>query len=148
MARLLSLAILFGVAGCSIFDPFDADAGSFSATVRGEQQFDLDGSAYYTLSRQNPLTTSILLVDTGEPAIEFLFDGGSVRGTVYQIPSDARATFELSRYDGAPYRASSGTVEITRVSETEASGEFSFTAVRNGETVTVRGEFVAEREAE
>ncbi|OZC01565.1 hypothetical protein [Rubricoccus marinus] len=148
MTRLLPLALLFGLAGCGLFDAFDADRGSFSATVRGDQRFDLDGSAYYVLVQDDPLTTGIILTDTDLPTIEFRFEGGSVRGTLYHIPADASATFELDRYDGAPYRASGGTVEILRVSDTEAAGEFSFTATRGAESITVEGEFVAEREAE
>ena len=144
MRLLLLLALI--AAGCSVLDPFDADRGSFTATVRGDQTFDLRGSGYYGTVSDEPPTSSILLTDTDEPAIEFLFPETPARAVRYTFPDDARATFELTRYTGSPYVATSGYVELATVTATQAEGTFSFTAERAGGMVTVEGGFVAERD--
>ena len=146
MLRLVPLVLCLALASCDSADPFDADRSSFSATVTGDRTADFEGFATYAVAQDSPLLTRIRLTDTNQPVIDFLFEGGSVRGTVYDLPEDARASFVTARFDGELFLASDGRVEITRTTETRAQGTFSFTAERQDETVTVRGEFVAVRD--
>lgn len=144
MPRLLLLLLAAGLAasGC---DAFNAKRGTYTATVRGDERFDLRGSAYLggRVSDEPPVA-SILLTGLNQPAIEVLVPAAGFRAARYPVPAEARATFELDRYDGAPYVGTSGFVELASVSATRAVGTFSFTAERDGQAVTVEGSFVAE----
>ena len=147
--RLVLFALVATVAlgGCDVLAPFDADRGSYSATVTGDQRLSLRGSGYYSpLTSDQPPLSGILLTDTDDPAIRFEFDGATVSQGRHAIPGEARARFEPHDPDEAAYVATGGHVEITSVSREEARGTFSFTATRPGGTVTVTGEFVAEAE--
>lgn len=144
MPRLLALLLALSAAGCGVLAPFDADRGDFSATVRGAETFDLDGSAYLTLASDLPPATSVLLTGTDEPAIEATVAAGALRVGTYAIPTEATATFERSRYDGRPYVGTAGTLRVTRVGDGEAEGTLSFTAARGGAEVAVEATFTAE----
>lgn len=138
------LALTLFTAACDSLDAFDADRGSYSATVRGAETYDLDGSGYLSgRITDDPPTSSVVLTNTDGPTIEFQVPG-DLEARRYAFPDEARATFEVERYVGDAYVANGGAVEVTAVSETRAVGTFSFTASRGSAEITVEGQFVAE----
>lgn len=144
--RTLLFVSLLALAACDSLDAFDADRGSYTATVRGEHAFDLRGSGYYGTISDSPPITEIQLTDTDAPAIRLRFPVIPVRVGRYTMPDDATATFALADENPFldPYVATSGSVQITRADGVSASGTFSFEARRASGTVTITGSFVAE----
>ncbi len=143
---MLSTSLAAGLALASACGggPFDADRGDYSATVSGDLNASLSGSAYYPSPvSDEPPELAMLLTDTDEPILRFIFEGTAVEARTYSV-GEVRITFEPNDIDEPHYVADMGEVTFTEVSPSVAIGTFSFEAARGSERITVTGSFRAE----
>ena len=145
-AVLLPLSLVASLAFASACGggPFDADRGNYSGTVSGAITASLSGSAYYPSPiSDEPPELAMLLTDTDEPILRFVFEGTAVEARTYSV-GEVRITFEPNDIREPHYVADVGEVTFTEVSPSVAIGTFSFEAARESERITVTGSFRAE----
>jgi hypothetical protein len=145
---ILLPALLVALGGCSSSDPTEEEnLGSFSVALSGGATATFTGDALISI---NPFVISLGHGTT--QAIPMYFGSGATRpgvGTYQVVHGGGAADFRIAVYisPSESYRGVSGTVRILASSDSEITGDVSFSAEENNSstpaTIAVAGSFRA-----
>jgi hypothetical protein len=148
IALLASLLFLF--VGCDSGSDDDNTVGSFEAAVSGNATATLRGQAAFATDTEDDSTyTAIGLIDAEDPQdlVVLVLPGSPHSGTFDVADQEAGGLLTLTDGDeGTLYVVQSGTLTVTRASDSRVEGRFDVEAVSivdETDEVSIEGEFEA-----